>query len=90
VIDQPGSFLAQLVAIPGRQQALTLLQGGSWPEEQNEMCGVNLNPGRGIHFLKVQQQPLAPEGMGFPLHHQPGALARLRLSSITPMAMPFT
>jgi uncharacterized membrane protein YecN with MAPEG domain len=41
------------------------------------MPGVNLNFGRGIHFLDMQQQPAPPKCMGLTLDYQSGALALL-------------
>ena len=53
VIDQPCGFLAQLIAVPGRQDALALLQSRTRPEVEDQMSGVNLYPRRGIHLLDV-------------------------------------
>jgi hypothetical protein len=83
--NQLSGFLPQLIAVPGRQDALTFLQSGARPEGKDQMSGVNLNPGRGIHLLDVEQQPLAPERVGFTLDDQPGTLPLLsRKSSLLP------
>jgi hypothetical protein len=53
--DQGPCLLAELLAIPGCQDALAFLQGGLGAYEQNQSPGMHFHSGSCLHFLNLQQ-----------------------------------